>query len=94
MAIIEVHDGRQLAAAWVSARLGIRKLAAATAITVRTLHRLETGGPSYVAEEQRHGRVQLWAQTTAALAGAGVELLPQGASLGAGVWCTAPRERR
>jgi hypothetical protein len=41
MAIIEVEDGRQLAAARVFAGLGIPKLAAATAITVRTLHRLD-----------------------------------------------------
>jgi DNA-binding XRE family transcriptional regulator len=96
MAIIEVHDGRQLAAARALAGLGIRDLAAAAGVTVRTLHRLETGGLIQVAEKKRHGCVQrdLWAQIVTALAGAGVELLPQGASFGAGVRWRAPRERR
>jgi hypothetical protein len=96
MAIIETHDGRQLAAARALAGLGIRELAAAAAVTVRTLHRLGTGGMIQVAERKRHGCVRraLWAQVVAALAGAGVELLPQGASFGAGVRWTAPRERR
>jgi hypothetical protein len=96
MATIEVHDGKQLAAARVLAGLGIRELAAAAGIAARTLHRLETGGAIYVAEKKRHGCVQraLWTKITAALADAGVELLPQGASFGSGVRWTAPRERR
>jgi hypothetical protein len=96
MAIIEVHDGRQLAAARTLAGLGIRELASAAGIAVRTLHRLETGGAIYVAEKKRHGCVQraLWAQIVAALAAAGVELLSQGTSFGSGVRWTAPRERR
>jgi hypothetical protein len=87
MAIIEIHDGRQLAAARALAGLGIRELAAAASVTVRTLHRLETGGVIQVAQKKRHGCVQrdLWVQIVAALASAGVELLPQGASFGAGV---------
>jgi hypothetical protein len=49
-----------------------------------------------VADKKRHGCVQcdLWVQIVAALAGAGVELLSQGASFGAGVRWTAPRERQ
>jgi hypothetical protein len=75
MAIIEIHDGRQLAAARALAGLGIRELAAAASVTVRTLHRLEIGGVIQVAQKKRHGCVQ---QIVAALAVAGVELLPQG----------------
>jgi hypothetical protein len=37
------------------ADLGIRELAAATAITPRTLHRLETRGLIHVSEKKRHG---------------------------------------
>jgi hypothetical protein len=42
MAIIEIHDGRQLAAARALIGLGILELAAAAGVTVRTVHRLET----------------------------------------------------
>jgi hypothetical protein len=89
-------DGRQLAAVRALAGLGIRELAAAASVAVRTLHCLETGGSIQVAEKKRHGCVQrdLWGQIVAALAGARVELLPQGASFGAGGRWTAPRERR
>jgi hypothetical protein len=63
---------------------------------LRTIDQLETGGAIHITEKKRHGRVQrvLWVQIIAALADAGVELLPQGASYGAGVRWTAPRERR
>jgi hypothetical protein len=96
MATTEVHDGGQLAAARALAGLGIRELARAAGTTTRTLHRLETGGLIHVAEKKRHGCVQraLWARIVTALVGAGVELLPQGSSFGAGVRWTAPRERR
>jgi Helix-turn-helix domain len=96
MAIIAVHDGRQLAAARVLAGLGIRELAAAAGISIRTLHRLETGGAIHVTEKKRHGCVQraLWQQIIGALAAAGVELLPEGASFGSGVRWTLPRARR
>ena len=90
------HDGKQLAAARALAGLGIRELAAAAGITPRTLHRLEMGGTIHVSEKKRHGCVQraVWEQIIAALATAGIELLPQGASFGSGVRWTAPRERR
>ena len=96
MAIIETHDGRQLAAARALAGIGIRQLAQLAGTTTRTLHRLENGGPIHVAEKKRHGCVQseLWAQIIAALRTTGVELLPQGSSFGAGVRWSAPRERR
>jgi hypothetical protein len=74
------------------AGLGICELAAAAGTTSRTIHRLETGGIVQVAEKKRHGYVQraLWERIIAALAAAGVELLPQGTSFGAGVRRTAP----
>jgi hypothetical protein len=96
MATIEVHDGKQLTAGRALAGLGIRELACAARTTSRTIHRLEMGGAIHVAEKKRHGCVQraLWERIIVALAGAGAELLPQGASFGAGVRWTAPRERR
>jgi hypothetical protein len=93
---ITTHDGKQLAAARALAGLGIRELAAAAAITPRTLHRLETGGVIHVSEKKRHGHVQraVWNRIMGGLAAAGVELLAEGGSYGAGVRWTAPRDRR
>jgi hypothetical protein len=91
-----IHDGKQLAAARALAGLGIRELAAVAGVTPRTLHRLEMGGTIHVSDKKRHGCVQraVWEQIIAALATAGVELLPQGASSGSGARWIAPRERR
>jgi len=76
------------------ARLDIRELAAAAGVAVRTLHRLEAGGPIYVPEKRRHGwQSVLWEQIIGALAAAGVELLAQGSSFGAGVRWKAPYAR-
>ena len=93
---INTHDGKQLAAARALAGLGIRELAAAAEIAPRTLHRLETSGVIHVSEKRRHGHVQraVWQRIMAALATAGVELLAEGGSFGAGVRWTAPRDRR
>jgi len=59
-----------------------------------SLHRLETGGDIHLSETKRQGHVRrsVWQQITAALAAAGVELVLQGTSYGAGVRWTAPRE--
>jgi hypothetical protein len=64
--------------------------------TSRTIYRLEASAVIRVAETKRQGHVRrsVWEQITAALAVAGVELLPQGASYGGGVRWTAPREHR
>jgi|SRR5262249_43489153 len=93
---ITTHDGKQLTAARALADLGIRELAAAAEITPRTLHRLEMGGFIHVSEKKRHGHVQraVWERIIAALATAGVELLAEGGSFGAGVRWKEPRERR
>ena len=90
------HDGKQLAAARALAGLGIRELAAAAQIAPRTLHRLETGGAIHVSEKKRHGHVQraVWERLITALQAAGVELLPEGGSFGAGVRWTVSRSRR
>ena len=95
-ASITTHDGKQLAAARALAGLGIRELAAAADIAPRTLHRLEMGGVIHVSEKKRHGHVQraVWERIIAALATAGVELLAEGGSFGAGVRWKEPRERR
>jgi len=95
-ATITTHDGKQLTAARALASLGIRELAAAAGITPRTLHRLENGGVVHVSEKKRHGHVRraVWERIMAALAIAGVELLAEGGSFGAGVRWTEPRERR
>src|SRR5690349_7965527 len=91
-----IHDGKQLTAARALAGLGIRELAAAAGIAPRTLHRLETGGVIHVSEKKRHGHVQraVWKPIIAALAIAGVELLAEGGSFGAGVRWKKPRGRR
>src|SRR5262249_61256257 len=93
---INPHDGKQLAAARALAGLGIRELAAAAEIAPRTLHRLETSGVIHVSEKRRHGHVQraVWQRIMAALATAGVELLVEGRSFGAGVRWMLPRTRR
>jgi hypothetical protein len=95
-ASITTHDGKQLAAARALAGFGIRELAAAADIAPRTLHRLEMSGVIYVSEKKRHGHVQraVWERIIAALATAGVELLAEGGSFGAGVRWKEPRERR
>jgi hypothetical protein len=82
-----IHNGKQLTFARASAGIGIRELAAATDITPRLLHRHETGGVIHIWEEKRHDRAQraVWQRIMAALATAGVELLAQGGSFGAGV---------
>jgi hypothetical protein len=66
---------------------GIRELAAAAGIAPRTRHRLEAGGVILVSEKKRHGHVQraVWERLIAAVATAGVELLAEGGSFGAGV---------
>jgi hypothetical protein len=96
MATETIFHGRQLAAARVLAGLDMRQLAAAAGVALGTLHRLETGGDIHLSETKRQGHVRcsVWQQITAALAAAGVELMPQGNSYGAGVRWTAPRERR
>ena len=93
---ITTHDGKQLTAARALASLGIRELADAANIAPRTLHRLETSGVIHISEKKRHGHVQraVWERIMAAFARAGVELLAEGGSHGAGVRWTAPRERR
>jgi hypothetical protein len=92
----DAHDGKQLAAARALAGLGIRELAAAAQTTPKTIHRLEKGGVIHVSEKKRHGCVQraVWAQIVAALAAAGVELLPDNGNHGSGVRWVAPRTRR
>jgi hypothetical protein len=91
-----IHNGKQLTAARALAGIGIRELAAATDIAALPVHRHETDGVIHICERKRHGRVQraVWQRIIAALATAGVELLSQGGSFGAGVRWTAPRERR
>ena len=91
-----IHDGKQLTAARALADLGIRELAAAAGIAPRTLHRLENSSMIHVSEKKRHGHVQraVWERITAALRAAGIELLAEGGSFGAGVRWTAPRNRR
>jgi hypothetical protein len=91
-----IHDGRQLAAGRALAGLGIRELAAAADIAPRTLHRLETGGVIHISEKKRHGHVRraVWERLMVALEGAGVELLSEGGSFGAGVRWISPRNRR
>jgi hypothetical protein len=91
-----IHDGKQLTAARALAGLGIRELANAAGIAPRTLHRLEVGGVIHVSEKKRHGHVQraVWERIMAALATAGVELLSEAGSFGAGVRWKKPRERR
>ena len=90
------YDVKQLAAARALAGLGIRELAARAGVTPRTLHRLEKSGTIHVSPKKRHGHVQraVWERIIAALEEVGVDLLPQGASFGAGVRWKAPRERR
>jgi len=58
--------------------------------------RLERGGTIHVSEKKRHRHVQraIWERIVGALAAVGAELLPQGASFGAGARWRAPRERR
>jgi len=53
---------------------------------MRTLHRLESSGVVHVSEKKRHGHVQhaVKERIIGALAAAGVELLPEGVSFGAG----------
>jgi AcrR family transcriptional regulator len=96
MATDTIFEGKQLAAARVLAGLGMRELAAAAGVALGTLHRLEASIVIHVSETKQRGSVRrlVWEQITAALAAAGVELLPQGMSFGAGVRWTAPREHR
>jgi hypothetical protein len=79
---------------WPASRSPSFAVAAGT--TTRTSSRLEVGGPVYVAAKKRHGHVEvvLWDRILAALQAAGVELLPQGASFGAGVRWSAPNPLR
>ena len=90
------HDGTQLCAARELAGLTILELAAAASIAPRTLNRLEKGGVIHVSEKKRRGHVQrvIWQRIISVLAAAGVELLPEGVSFGAGVRWVHPRAKR
>jgi hypothetical protein len=96
VAQVTIFHGRQLAAARVLAGLDMRQLAAAAGVALGTLHRLEACGEIHVSETKRRGYVRrsVWQQITDALADAGVELVAQGGSFGAGVRWKAPHERR
>jgi len=63
---------------------------------MRTLHRLESSGVVHVSEKKRHGHVQhaVKERIIGALAAAGVELLPEGVSFGAGARWSLPRARQ
>jgi Helix-turn-helix len=92
----DTQDGKQLSAARELAGLTILELAAAASIAPRTLNRLENGGVIHVSEKKRRGHVQraVWQRIIAVLAAAGVELLPEGVSFGAGVRWVHPRPKR
>src|SRR5262249_15566390 len=90
------HDGKQLSAGRELAGLTILELAAAASIAPRTLNRLEKGGVIHVSEKKRRGHVQraVWQRIIAALAAAGVDLLPESVLFGAGVRWVHPRAKR
>jgi DNA-binding XRE family transcriptional regulator len=92
----ETVDGRQITAARALAELTVAELAVAAGLTTRTVNRLEVGGIAHISPKKRHGHVSraVLDKIVAALEAAGVELLPQGATFGAGVRWTTPRERR
>jgi hypothetical protein len=89
-------DGRQITAARALAELTVAELAEAAGVTTRTVNRLEVGGIAHISPKKRHGHVSraVLDKIVAALEAAGVELLAQGGSFGAGVRWRVPRERR
>jgi transcriptional regulator with XRE-family HTH domain len=93
---VPTFDGRQITAARALAELTVAELASLAGVTVRTVHRLEIGGPITVSPGRRHGSVSrdVWDRITNALRVAGVELLPEIAGAGSGVRWYRPRSER
>ncbi len=92
----EVWDGRLVAAARALAKMTIKELAAAAATTRRTIDEIEAAPVVLVSPKRRHGYTSavVWSRIVAALAAAGVEMVPESDQQGAGVRWARPREER
>ena len=95
-ATMEEWDGRLVSAARALARLTIKELAAAAGVTRRTVDEIEADAVVLVSPRRRHGYTSsaVWNRIVEALAGAGVELLPERNGCGAGVRWIEPRSAR
>jgi hypothetical protein len=92
----ETWEGWQLTAARALAGLTVRELAERASTNKATVNQLETRAVIMVADGKRRGHVrkEVWDRIVGALDAAGVELLPENGSHGAGLRWRSPRAQR